>query len=1056
MLNRIIAFSLRNRLLVLVAAVAVAGCGLWTALRMPIDVLPDLNRPTVTILAEAHAMVPEDVERLVTLPLEQAVNGATGVTRVRSASGLGLAVIHVEFGWETEIFRNRQIVQEKLQLAQSKLPPDVQVQMAPIASIMGQVQIIGFQSQRGETDVSEIRALVDQIVKPRLLSVSGVAQVISIGGAARQMQVVVDADRMRAFDVTIEEVAEAVRNANLNAAGGVLAIGAKGPAVTVTGRVEEERQMARSVVRADPIRPVRIEDVAEVRFGPAAIRTGEAGVNAKPGVISTIFKQPGVDTVDLTRRVNAELASIQASLPGDILVVNDLFQQAQFIRRAVGNVESAVRDGALLVVVVLFLFLLNFRTTFITLTAIPLSVAVTAIVFSLMGLSINTMTLGGLAVAVGALVDDAIVDVENVFRRLRGNTASGRRKDPLRVVFEASSEVRNPILIGTLLVVVVYLPLFSLTGLEGRLFTPIGLAYIVSTLASLAVSLTVTPVLCHYLLSGSFLSRRTEDGWLVRKLKKAAGHAIRFGMEHPARILGALASVVLVGVVLLATRGSEFLPPFNEGAWQVNLVLPPGTGLAASDAYARRMDEVVMSIRGVKNVGRRTGRAEGDEHAEGANTTESIVTIDPAAGRRRDEVRDEIQRRLEEEFPGVAISVEQPLAHLLSHLLSGVNAQVAIKVFGPDLDLLRDVSGRIESAIREIPGVVGLHVQPMTFVDQVTVAPRRDRMAAAGLTVRQIAETIELGGGGEEIGRITAGQVGYPIVVRLAAKDRKSLQSLRDLQLRAPDKGRILVSDVAEVSLVKTPNNINRENASRRAVVQHNVSGRSLGEVVADVERAIEPIRKSLAATPGYSIRLSGQFEAQAEAERRIVILSGVALAAMFLILFAHFRSVNLSLQVLASIPMAFVGAAAWIVASQQTLSVATLVGLVSLGGIAARNAILLLDHYLHLMREEGESFGPGLIIRAGQERMVPVLMTALASGIALIPLALAPDEPGREILYPVATVIIGGLVSSTLLDFLVTPGLFLAFGKKDAQRLAAHPRDREGMLESGKGGVDG
>lgn len=1045
MLNRLIALALRNRMSVAVAAFIVAAYGIHTALRMPIDVLPDLNRPTVTLMAEAHAMVPEDVERLVTIPIEQMLNGATGVTRVRSASGLGLSVVQVEFGWETDIFRNRQIVQEKLQLAQSKLPPDVQVQMAPISSIMGQVQLIGFQSKSGKTDVNAIRAFVDQNVKPRLLSISGVAQIVSIGGASRQMQVTVSADKLRAFDVTFEEVAEAIRTTNLNASGGFMNVGAKGPVITVTGRVEWAEHLALAVLRADPVRPVRLGDVARVDFGPASLRTGEAGVNAKPGVISVVFKQPAVDTVDLTNRVNAELNELRATLPDDVVVVEDVFQQAEFIHRAIDNVRDAVRDGAILVVIVLFLFLLNFRTTFITLTAIPLSVAITAIVFSALGLSINTMTLGGLAVAIGALVDDAIVDVENVFRRLRQNPGT----NPLPIIFKASSEVRNPILVGTLLVVVVYLPLFCLTGLEGRLFAPIGLAYIISTLASLVVSLTLTPVLCYYLLGGKFALSHREDGWLVRKLKEAAGAVIRFSMRHPLPILGCLLATVLCGVSVLATRGSEFLPEFNEGSFQANLILPPDTGLDTSDAYGKRMEEILTSIDGVKNVGRRTGRAEGDEHAEGVNTTESIFTVDPNSKRSRNEIRDEAQERLETEFPGAAVAVEQPLAHLLSHLLSGVNAQVAIKIYGPDLEVLRKTAEEVEGALRPIPGVTALYTQPLVRVDQIVVEPRREKLAAFGLTVKDVSEAIELGGGGEELSRAVSGQVSYPVIVRLDEKDRNSLESLRGLPLRTPEGARIRISDVADVKISKTPNNINRENVSRRAVVQHNVAGRSLGEVVADVERALAPIKQKLASMPGYSIRLSGQFEAQAEAERMLIVLSFISLTAMFMILFLQFRSVNLSLQVLMSIPMAFVGAVTYIVLSGQTMSVATLVGLISLGGIAARNAILLIDHYLHLMREEGEGFSQEMIVRAGQERMVPVLMTALCSGIALIPLALAPGEPGRELLYPVATVIIGGLLSSTLLDFLVTPGLFWTFGRKDAERLAAAPRRADASMDA-------
>lgn len=1046
MLNRIIAFALKSRLLVLIGAILVAAYGTYVALQMPIDVLPDLNRPTVTIMSEAHAMVPEDVERLVTLPIEQLLNGATGVTRVRSSSGLGLSVIQIEFEWNTDIFRNRQIVQEKLQLAQKKMPPGVEVQMAPISSIMGQVQLIGLMSTT--TDVSTVRALVDQNIKPRLLSITGVAQIVSIGGAPRQLQITVDADKLRVFDVTLEEVAQAVRDTNVNASGGILDIGSKGPVITVTGRVQAENQVASAIVKPDASRPVRVQDVATIDFGPAAIRSGEAGVNASPGVIMVIFKQPGVDTVSLTDRVNVELKALQKTLPADVLIIDDVFQQATFIHRAVDNVIDAVRDGAILVVIILFLFLLNFRTTFITLTAIPLSIAITAIVFNALGLSINTMTLGGLAVAIGALVDDAVVDVENVFRRLRQNGVLPNPQNELLVIFRASSEVRNPILIGTLLVVVVYLPLFYLTGLEGKLFTPIGVAYIVSTLASLVVSLTVTPVLCYYLLGKKSIAGDAADGWLVRHLKQLAELSIRFSMRNPVPILGLLVSAVIMGAFLLMMRGSQFLPAFNEGVAQINLILPPETGLATSDAYGKRLEKILVSVKGVKNVGRRTGRAEGDEHAEGVNTTEAIVTFDPKANRSRDEIVGEIREKLEDEFPGVATAVDQPLAHLLSHMLSGVNAQVAIKIFGPDLEVLRRTSAEIEAAIKPIAGVKDLYTQPLVLIDQVAIDPKRDELSQAGLSVKNVAEAVELAGGGEEVSRMTVGQVSYPIVVRLAGKDRQNLDSLRKLQLRTDTGGRILLSDVANVRIAKTPNNINRENVSRRAVVQHNVAGRSLGEVVGDVDKALEPIRQRLAATPGYSIRISGQFEAQVAASRLILILSLISFATMFLILFMYFNSVNLSLQVLLSIPMAFVGASAYIVLSDQIMSIATLVGLVSLGGIAARNAILLLDHYLHLMREEKEAFSEDMIVRAGQERMVPVLMTALCAGIALVPLALNPDEPGREILYPVATVIIGGLLSSTLLDFLVTPAVFWIFGKKDAQRLAAESHRDDAVAE--------
>jgi CzcA family heavy metal efflux pump len=1048
-LNRIIAGSLLGRRVVAALALGVCAWGGYVALSLPVDVLPDLNRPTVTVMTEAHGMVPEDVERLVTRPVEQAVNGATGVARVRSSSGLGLSVVFVEFGWDTEIFRNRQIVQEKLTAAKSQLPPGIEPVMAPIASIMGQVLQVGLQSRTGATDASEIRALADRVVKPRLLSITGVAQVVPIGGSPAQLQVVVDSARLRAHEVTLEEVAAAIRAANRAGSGGVLLLGAEGPLVSVPGLVEGAADVEAALVRDDAERPVRVRDVADVAFGPAAIRVGEAGINAKPGVILTVFKQPATDTVALTDRVHRELESIAPSLPPDVAIVPEVYEQAGFIHRAVENVTEAVRDGGILVVVILFLFLLNLRTTLITLTAIPLSIAVTAIVFAIAGISINTMTLGGLAVAIGALVDDAIVDVENVFRRLRENRRSSTPVHPLLVVYRASSEVRKPILVGTLLVVVVYLPLFALTGMEGRLFTPIGVAYIVSILASLVVSLTVTPVLCWWLLPASKATARQGDAWVVRRAKALGERVMSFSCRHPWSILAVVLAAAVSSLVVLATRGSQFLPAFNEGTAQVNLILPPGASLETSDAFARRLEEVIARVPGVRSFGRKTGRGEGDEHAEGVNMSEVIVTFDPHSSRSREEVIADIRARVAEEFPGVASSVEQPLAHLLSHLLSGVNAQVAIKVFGPDLEVLRRTAAEVEAAVRPIDGVEDLYVEPQVLMRQVDVRPRREELASRGIAVGQVTELVELGLEGGEVSRMVVGQTSFPIVMRLRPEDRSDLDAISELSLVGSGGQRVLLSEVADVALTWTPNNIHHENVSRRVVVQHNVQGRSLGEVVADVERALEPVRARLAKTPGYSIRLSGQFEAQREAQRRLVILSIASFAAMFFILFTHYRSMNLAWQVLASIPMALIGAVVVLVASGQVVSIAVLVGLISLAGIAARNSILLIDHYLHVMREERMPFGRALVLKAGKERLVPVLMTALCTGIALVPIALTPDRPGRELLYPVATVILGGLFSSTLLDILVTPGLFLAVGRRAAEAHAAHPDPRDRVEEA-------
>ncbi|MDH3592010.1 MAG: efflux RND transporter permease subunit, partial [Planctomycetota bacterium] len=635
MLDRLIAFSLANRLLIIIASIGVALYGTYTAALLPIDVLPDLNRPTVTILTEAHGFVPESVEQLVTRPIENSVNGATGVARVRSTSGLGLSVVFVEFDWDVDIYRSRQIVQEKLQLAKSQLPPGVEPQMAPISSIMGQVQLIGVRSRGDKTDPTEIRAFVDQTIKLRLLSLPGVAQVVSIGGAARQLQVIMDADKLRAHDVSLTEVAEGVQRSNVNASGGFLNLGPKGPLVNVTGLAQTAADLERAVIRDDPVRPVRVADVARVDFGPAAVRAGDAGVNGSRGVILVVFKQPDADTKELSVRVENELEEMRPTLPEDLEVLSSIYRQADFIDRAIDNVTDAVQDGSILVVIVLFLFLLNLRTTVITLLAIPLSIATTALVFKLVGASINTMTLGGLAVAIGALVDDAIVDVENVFRRLKQNRAADSPVNPIEVVWRASCEVRGPILIGTLVVAAVYLPLFALSGMEGKLFAPIGVAYIVSIMASLVVALTLTPVLCSFLLPNA-KAVTGGDGWLVRQLKRAAGATIKFSMANSLAIVGVLIALVVGCAWVLVNRGSEFLPPFNEGSAQINLVLPPGTSLETSDAFGQRLERIVMQVDGVATAGRRTGRAEGDEHAEGVNMSEVIVSFDPESTRTRE------------------------------------------------------------------------------------------------------------------------------------------------------------------------------------------------------------------------------------------------------------------------------------------------------------------------------------------------------------------------------------------------------------------------------------
>jgi CzcA family heavy metal efflux pump len=1021
MLDTIIRLALRNRLVVLLTALTIAVFGTLAALRMPIDVLPDLDRPVVTLIADVHGMSVDDVEQLVARPLEQVLNGAPGIERVRSSSAAGMAVVHAEFDWSVDPYRARQVVGEKLQLAD--LPDGAHVEMAPLTSIMGQILVIGFRAD-GDTSQAELRRIVDRDVKPRVLALRGVAQVVTNGARGTELQVTADAARLRAFDVTLRELRDAVVRANVSVSGSVLPQGPTAPLVGVRGRIVDPEQLGEALVRDDAVRPVRIADVAEVTFGPAAIAVGDAGVDGRAGVLLVLTKQPGIDTVELTGRVLAELGSLAASLPPDVEVIDGMFRQADFIDRALDNVGAAVRDGAILVIAVLFLFLMNLRTTLITLTAIPLSVAITAITFAAFGLGIDTMTLGGLAVAIGTLVDDAIVDVENVYRRLWEN---GRRPAPrnvLQVVYEAASEVRKPVTYGTLLVCVVYLPLFFLSGIEGRLFAPIGVSYIVSVIASLLVALTVTPVLCALLLGSTRHSDREYGGRFVGALRALTARVARVSIARTGAVLGVLVSLSICAGAIAFTRGTTFLPPFQEGTLQVNVSLPPDASLETSDAFGRRLEKMLMQVDGVLHAARRSGRGEGDAHIDPITESHAIVVLDPDTRRTRDEIMADVRARLAAEFPGVPTETEQPLAHLLSHMLSGVTAQVAIKIAGPELEVLREIAREVEGAVRGVAGVRDLQTERIAEVPQVDVAPRREVLARLGVAVDEVADTVALAFGGEEISRLRIGNVAYPIRVRLAPQDRADLRGIEDLLLRGNSDSQVRVGDVADVRLVPAPNEVRRENAMRRIVVKHNVAERALGDVVADVQRALAPVREGLALRPGYSIELSGQFEAQQAATQTILTLSVVALGAMLLILYLHFRSMALAALVLATRPIAFLGGVAAVVVTGQDLSVAALVGFIALLGMAVRNAILLVDHTVHLVGKEGHELSVDTIVLATRERVVPVLMTALTSGIGLLPIAWSAGEPGRELLYPVATVVIGGLVTNTLLDFVLMPGL--------------------------------
>ena len=1030
MLNSIIRTALRYRLLTISLALVALVYGGYVLFQLPVDVFPDLDRPRVTVLTEAPGLAPEEVETLITIPLEAVLNGATGVQAVRSTSGVGLSVINVEFDWGSDVYVDRQIVNEKLTLVADRMPAGIKPQLTPISSIMGQIMLIGMWSEGGKTDPIEVRTLADWVVRQRLMNIPGVAQVVTIGGGRKQFQVLVDADLLAKFDVTLQEVEQAVQKSNENATGGYVNIGPREYLVRSIGRIQTPADVEKVVVKPQAERPVLLGQVARIVEG-AQTKRGEASVRGAPAVILVVTKQPGVDTRALTDRLVAAVEGI-SSLPSDIRIDPTVYQQKGFIELGIHNVLVALRDGGILVVIVLFLFLLNFRTTFITLTAIPLSIVVTGLVFKWFGMSINTMTLGGLAVAIGELVDDAIVDVENIFRRLRENRQQGRPKSALRVVYEASSEVRNSIVFSTILVVLVFIPLFALSGMEGQLFTPLGTAYIVSITASLLVSLTVTPVLSYWLLPGAPVMRHQKDGPLLRFLKWVVGYAIRFSMRHPRPILTAVLLAAIASGIVVVGLGRNFLPAFDEGTAQVNVVVPPGTSLAESDRIASMVDERLKQIEGVVAFSRRTGRAELDEHVMDVNVSEIIISFDPESDRSREETLQEIEEQLAQ-VPGIVSAAEQPLQHLISHMLSGVQAQIGIKLYGEDLNVLRRTAEDMRREIAQVPGVRGLMVEQQVEIPQIQIELDRDKLARNSLQVSDVNNFIETAMNGRVLSEVIVGQRKFDLLVRLDDAFRLDPQKVERLRIERPTGGTVPLSAVADIRHTTGPNTINRENTRRRIVVQCNTTTeRALSEVVEDIQQRLAPIEATLPV--GYEIEYSGQYVSQQQATRMILLLSLVSLAGMFLALFTLFHSVNLALQVLAALPMAAIGAVGALVVTNQSLTVASMVGFISLAGIASRNGILLIAHYLHLVKYEGEMFTPAMIERAGKERLAPMLMTALTAGIALVPLVMAAGEPGKEILYPVATVIVGGLISSTLLDFFVHPALFWLFGKRSAE----------------------
>ncbi|OGA83151.1 efflux RND transporter permease subunit [Aquabacterium sp.] len=1022
--------SLANRLLVLIAAAVLMAYGAFTLTRTPVDVFPDLNKPTVTIMTEAGGMAAEEVEQLITFPLETTMNGLPGVESVRSTSSAGLSFIYVTFDWSTEIFRARQMVSERLTSMEEGLPEGITPRMGPISSIMGEIMQVAIPIDLAKTSPMAVREYADWVLRPRLMAIPGVAQVIPIGGEVRQFQVQPNTVRMAELDITHDQLEGALRGFSSNSSGGFMELNGREYLIRHLGRTSRLDDLKNLALTARNGQAIRLRQVADVSFAPA-LKRGDAGFEGKPAVILGIQKQPTADTIGLTRTIEAALGEMKTSLPVGMEAPRVTFRQASFIEASVTTLQGKLIGASVFVAVILFVFLGTLRPTIIALTAIPVSIFVTALVFRYFGLSINTMTLGGLAIAIGGLVDDAVVDVENVLRRLKleRQKPEAERMPMLEVVKLASMEVRSGILYATAIIVLVFLPLFALPGIEGRLFVPLGIAFIVSTMASLLVSVTVTPVLASYLLP-RMKSLDHDDTRVLAWLKARYRKALQAVLSAPrsALLAGGLAAVLsAVAVPFFATT---FLPPFNEGTLLIGLRLNPGVTLAESSALASQAEVLVRKVPEVTHVGRRSGRAELDEHAEGVHVSELDVGLLPASEltRSMDEVKADIRSRLS--MLPAAIAIGQPISHRIDHMLSGVRSQIAIKLFGEDLDTLRGQADALRGKLAQVPGLADLEIEKQVLAPQIKVRVDYDAAAQYGVPTPQILAVLQSLVEGEKVTQVVEGSRRFALVVRLPERAR-TLQGLGQIMLETPT-GRIPLSKIATIEDSDGPNQISRDDGKRRIVLSANAQGRALSDVVAD-------IRKVVATTPlpeGYFVTLGGQFQAQEEASRLVGLLSMVSLVLMFVVLYTRYKSANLAALIMANIPLALVGAVLGLWLAGQPLSVAALIGFITLAGISVRNGILKVSHYLNLMRLEGERFDHAMILRGSMERLSPVLMTALVTAFALAPLLFEAERPGTEILHPVAVVIFSGLISSTLLDTFLTPAMFWLFGRRDAERL--------------------
>lgn len=1027
MLNKIIHFSLQNRLLVLVASVLLLIGGTYTAFHTEVDVFPDLNAPTVVVMTEAGGMAAEEVEQLVTFPIETAVNGATGVRRVRSSSTTGFSVVWVEFDWDTDIYLARQIVSEKLATVGESLPENVgNPTLGPQSSILGELLIVGLTAD--STSMLDLRTLADWTIRPRLLSTGGVAQVAVLGGDIKEYQILLHPERMRHYGVTLGEVMEVTRGMNQNTNGGV--IYEYGNEYIVRGVVstEDVQEMARAVIKTAGGVPIVLEDVADVRIGAQQPKLGLASEKGKPAVLITVTKQPNTGTIELTEKLEAALKDLQKNLPPDVRVSTDTFRQSRFIESSISNVQHSLYEGAIFVVIVLFLFLANVRTTLISLVTLPLSLVVAVLVLHYMGLSINTMSLGGMAIAIGSLVDDAIVDVENVWKHLRQNRMlpAGERRPVREVVFNASREVRMPILNSTLIIIVSFVPLFFLSGMEGRMLVPLGIAFIVALFASTVVALTLTPVLCSYLLGGGKKEGLPREAFLAVWLRTYYARALEWALAHKRSVLTGTVALFVVALGLFFTLGHSFLPSFNEGSFTINVSSLPGISLEESDKIGRQAEEILLSIPEIQTVARKTGRAELDEHALGVNVSELEAPFE-LKDRSHRELLDEVRRKLSV-ITGANIEIGQPISHRIDAMLSGTQASIAIKLFGDDLNRMFALGNQIKDAVKDVEGIADLNVEQQIERPELKIVPRREMLAKYGISLAQFNEFVTVNMAGETVSQVYDNGKAFNLVVRASEDNRGSIERIRDLMIDDAEGRKVPLSYVADVVSSMGPNTINRENVKRKIVISANTSGRDLRSVVDDIRKRVDD---EIRLPEGYHIEYGGQFESEQAASRTLLLASLMSIVVIFLLLYVQFKNGVQSAIILLNLPLALIGGVFVLLCTTGELSIPAIIGFISLFGIATRNGMLLISHY-NLLREEQ---GMGLrecIVHGSLDRLNPILMTALSSALALIPLALRGDLPGNEIQSPMAKVILGGLLTSTFLNAFIVPIVYELMHRKE------------------------